>query len=135
MGCNFYTMKGKHIGKRSAAGHYCWDCGITLCKKGNAGIHYNEKYADRCPICKQVPIKEPVSASAIGRELGFNEHAFEAKTGVKSCSSFSWSTDFEYITDKKFKDEYGIVYTRKEFADMLKECPIQFFNSIGEIFS
>ena len=23
-----------HIGKRSAAGPYCWDCGVTLCEGG-----------------------------------------------------------------------------------------------------
>ena len=42
MGTNYY-LKGHrgddnpkyHIGKRSAAGLYCWDCHITLCKGGN----------------------------------------------------------------------------------------------------
>ena len=38
MGTNFYIIdkdqeysEGRHIGKRSAAGWYCWDCGTTLC--------------------------------------------------------------------------------------------------------
>ena len=38
MGTNFYKIKrvdnkieeGEHIGKRSAAGEYCWDCRRTL---------------------------------------------------------------------------------------------------------
>lgn len=31
-----------HIGKRSAAGTYCWDCGTTLCLDGARYVHYGE---------------------------------------------------------------------------------------------
>ena len=38
MGTNFYTTKGVHIGKRSAAGMYCWHCRTTLCEQGEEGV-------------------------------------------------------------------------------------------------
>ena len=43
----------KHIGKRSAAGKYCYHCGVTLNKYGTDHVHnyeYSEWY-ERCPIC------------------------------------------------------------------------------------
>lgn len=55
MGTNFYTIditKNEkidhmdpefHIGKRSAAGLYCWDCDITLCKDGKEFVHHVKK--------------------------------------------------------------------------------------------
>lgn len=50
MGTNFYLAGWQkladsdddpavHVGKRSAAGLYCWDCGVTLCKAGIQGVH------------------------------------------------------------------------------------------------
>ena len=49
-----------HIGKRSAAGLYCHDCGITLNKYGTDYVHdsmYDDWY-EVCPICgrKGTPI-------------------------------------------------------------------------------
>ena len=43
----------KHIGKRSAAGLYCYECGTTLNKHGTDRVHdceYDEWYKV-CPIC------------------------------------------------------------------------------------
>lgn len=51
MGTNYYARGYRriadmdpqyHIGKRSAAGLYCWDCGKTLCKDGESGIHFDK---------------------------------------------------------------------------------------------
>lgn len=45
----------KHIGKRSGAGMYCYECGTTLNKHGTDRVHdfeYSEWY-ERCPICGQ----------------------------------------------------------------------------------
>ena len=42
-----------HIGKWSAAGKYCYECGTTLNKHGTDHLHdceYSEWYK-RCPIC------------------------------------------------------------------------------------
>ena len=56
-----------HIGKRSAAGRYCEDCGTTFCRNGTSRIHYDDNpyelfskeykeaqkhyWYDKCPIC------------------------------------------------------------------------------------
>jgi hypothetical protein len=152
MGTNFYTLKGKHIGKRSAAGPYCWDCDITLCKKGEQYVHESntppnatlqqiiddaiESFYNKCPRCNKSPQKEDVKTSSAGRELGFNKDPFKRKTGVGSCSSFSWDVNPSKISKLKYiKSEYGDKLTKDEFLDMLDECPIRFFDSIGKDFS
>jgi len=154
MGTNFY-IKGHrdsdepkyHIGKRSAAGLYCWKCRTTLCKDGKSEIHsgpkdvkynsggfmdikdYNEKenerWYDKCPHCGLEPEKENLENSSSGRELGFNKNCPQKKIGVSSCSSFTWA---RRLTPKikLIEDEYGQIYTRKEFDKVLEECPIQF---------
>ena len=42
-----------HIGKRSAAGRYCYECGTTLNKYGTDHVHNCEwsEWYERCPIC------------------------------------------------------------------------------------
>ena len=67
MGTNFYEFKdgveGRHIGKRSAAGLYCHDCGVTLCARaydrwekkeveGEEAVHQGDSFwYDACPKC------------------------------------------------------------------------------------
>lgn len=147
MGTNFY-IGNKHIGKRSAAGLYCWDCGLTLCKDGEKEIHNStslttsfgqdiSKWHTCCPKCGQKP-KDEGWNGALGRELGFNETKPKKKTGVGSCSSFTWAIDskeFAAIRWRFIKDEYGKFYTKKQFKEVLNECPVQFYNMIGEGFS
>jgi len=140
MGTNFY-IKGKrgndnsryHIGKRSAAGWYCWDCGITLCKNGNEGVHTKSEWYSKCPKCGKYPNEESLSDGAAGRELGFNKKPFQKKKGVASCCSFSWARELGRI--QKIEDEYGREFTREEFLQMLEECPIQYWGSMGREFS
>jgi len=151
MGCNFYTLRGKHIGKRSAAGLYCWDCGVPLNREGESGVH--KSHADncthkgllsnycclslkKCPKCGNKPKKEDFSNSAVGRELGFNKEPFAKKTGVASCSSFSWAMRPTRAKKLLFvKDEYGRKYSGKTFIEeILAECPIQFYDLIGQEF-
>jgi hypothetical protein len=130
MGTNFY-IKGKrgnddprfHIGKRSAAGLYCWDCGVSLCKGGASRVHYGEEFFDKCPKCGKSHVKEELSSSSIGRELGFNNTKPEKKTGVKGCASFTWARPIGRI--KHIVDEYGTEYMLEEFYNVLEECPIQ----------
>lgn len=154
MGTNFYFGKKEeiHIGKRSAAGFYCWDCGVTLCNSGFAtwknktyygtdAVHTSgDGWLDSCPICGKKIGEETLSNSSAGRELGFNESKPEQKTGVKSCGSFTWA-----ISPKEFQtyfrnrrhiyDEYGRKYSKQEFIDILKECPIKFYGHVGVEFS
>lgn len=147
MGCNFYTLRGKHIGKRSAAGLYCWDCGVPLNKEGESGVH--KSHADNCkhkgslicnclilkvcPKCGKKPKKEGLENSSVGRELGFNKEKFEKKTGVASCSSFSWAMRPIKANSLLFvKDEYGRIYSGSTFRnEILAECPIQYTDLIG----
>ena len=151
MGCNFYSLRGKHIGKRSAAGMYCWDCGVPFNKEGEKGVH--KTHADnckhqgllsndcclalkKCPKCGKKLQKENINNGAVGRELGFNKQPFAAKTGVASCSSFTWAMKPEKANYIFVKDEYGRKYSGKEFREgILAECPIQFYDMIGRNFS
>lgn len=123
-----------HIGKRSAAGLYCWDCGVTLCKSGNRGVHQGQsEWYEACPKCGQKPKVEDLATGAMGRELGFNTQPFQKKTGVQSCASFFWARKLGKV--QNIVNEYGDSYTREEFLQLLEECPIQHENMIGALFS
>lgn len=136
MGCNFYTLDRIHIGKRSAAGYYCWDCGITLCKGGIEDIHSGfAEFFNSCPQCEKKKDVEGIENSAAGRELGFNKGPFKKKKGLKSCSSFNWAVMPHTINKRRIiVDEYRRRYLKEQFDAVLQECPIQFFNSIGKEF-
>lgn len=136
MGTNFYTLKNTHIGKRSVAGLYCWDCNLTLCVQGNNGIHngYSAWYK-YCPKCKAPQQNEYLENSSVGRELGFNKNKYKKKTSVKSCCSFRWAIEKSKLDRIRYvKDEYDRKFTIKQFQKILKECPIQYFDSIGHEF-
>jgi len=141
MGTNFYwinrqTDKPKdHIGKRSAAGLYCWDCQTTLCQYGSSQIHSgNSPWYNSCPICGKTKENETLENNTTGRELGFNKNTPQKKTGVKTCCSFTWTymKHLEEINkylgsaEKIIMDEYGTEFTAGDFIDVLDECPIQF---------
>lgn len=141
MGTNFYihTKKDKiHIGKRSAAGLYCWDCKITLCEGGNSKIHSgHSNWHSLCPKCGKSNEEDFINSSA-ARELGFNKTEFKSKSGVMTCSSFTWAMEPEefynlprYVT---IYNEYGEKFTKGRFKKMMKECPIQ-FKLLGQEFS
>lgn len=161
MGTNFYIRgyRGNddpefHIGKRSAAGQYCWGCKITLCKEGEARVHYTSDWYDSCPICGKKPDKESLKISSAGRELGFNKKDPQEKKGVASCSSFSWAMQRSLLESKIDKlnrccstcnkewdnsdfvieNEYGDLFTLTQFEAILKECPIQYTNHVGQCF-
>jgi len=138
MGTNYYTVNGKHIGKRSAAGMYCWGCKKTLCREGEKRVHDDSKWFDCCPLCGKKPEIETLEQSSAGRELGFNKSKPTTKTGVKSCSSFTWAIDPKKFMKSKIKwvkDEYRRKITKQDFIKILDECPVQFTNSIGQDFS
>ena len=164
MGCNFYTQKSSeenwgtryqdHIGKRSAAGMYCWDCNVSLHKLGENEVHNThgiykghdlnqmiaereEYWYDKCPECGQRQKEETLTDSSAGRELGFNKNPPEKKTGVASCLSFSWAMKPDHFARNVVEvwDEYSRQYTLKEFKKILEECPIRFYELIGKEFS
>jgi len=162
LGTNFYIRGHQsdddpqyHIGKRSAAGLYCWDCRKTLCKGGVDSIHSgHSEWHETCPKCGQSPKDEKWNSSA-GRELGFNKTKPKSKKNVRSCSSFGWGMKLETlkeliktealncpVCDRPFEDrqkvivdEYGSLYTYDEFMEVLEECPIHYHDYIGTYFS
>ena len=132
MGTNFYTPLGVHIGKRSAAGWYCWNCRTTLCMEGIHAVHMAEteqKWHSACPKCgAEVP------------NLNFPGTQPE-KGPIRPCYSFSWAISPDnikgHILSDFVTDEYKHrIYPLDKFLEEInKSCPIQFFHLVGEEFS
>lgn len=148
MGTNFYWLGegdrySGHIGKRSAAGWYCYDCRVSLCRGGESMVHSGlYDMFDRCPKCgKSV---QPRAYHAAMVELGFEQAATQKMTGVQGASSFIWAQQpeqviarcIEHLFEHCVEDEYGDTYTGQQFLWMLDAgCPIRFYHSIGVEFS
>lgn len=87
---------GAHIGKRSAAGKYCFNCNHTACNGGVKGVHQNgSSFSNECPIC--------------GR-----------KTEYTYSFTFQWSKEiwkriFEKADTLSIYDEYDREFTKEEF--------------------
>ena len=119
-----------HIGKRSGAGAYCFDCKVTLCKDGESRIHYSDSgFYDECPKC------DAPNTVRSGRPDG---------NPVSYACSFSWAQDpnrvrrvcGERLNEVLIHDSYGKELTGEEFLEILKkDCPIEFTDSIGRPFS
>lgn len=134
-----------HIGKRSAAGTYCWDCRRTLCPEGEAAIHYTHSpFYEKCPKCGKGRAPETLENSSAGVELGFAKPHSEVPTGVRSVSSFSWalaedafrSWASSHMDEVCIRDEYGEKFSVGQFLQMLdSNCPIFFHENIGVEFS
>lgn len=111
MGCNFYTLKGHHIGKRWAAGFWCWDCKaevlvimkdgskLTQTEWGNLigakGWDGQSTSIRECPIChktRDISLNKPKFNPAM-RELGFDKSEPVKLTGIDGASGFGWCTD------------------------------------------
>ena len=143
--CEIYKCEdpGIHIGKRSAAGYYCWDCNNSLAKQASEVPDSESHYT--CPYCGSKSIKEDLGNSAVGIELGFAKPVIERKKGVASCSSFSWAQAKTKIISiiactpidsETIVDEYARCYTGRDFLVMVEaNCPIQYFDLVGTEFS
>ena len=134
-----------HIGKRSAAGAYCWDCDITLCKEGNDSVHRaGSMWHNQCPKCGKKPIESADEVALPAKvELGHADARTGRPDGVQCCSSFLWAQEPEDVlldcarnsSQIIISDEYGSDYTGREFADMIfANCPVSLF-AVGEWFS
>ena len=134
-----------HIGKRSAAGFYCWDCNETLCAGGKSQIHQSTHgFYDACPKCGKGKTTEGLESSSAGLELGFAPPKAIRPTGVRSCCSFSWAQEPDAVRQiceanlekPIIRDEYHRTYTGNQFLQMLMaNCPVEFTGSIGKWFS
>lgn len=113
-----------HIGKRSASGNYCYECGTTFCIHGTSKIHYDENpyplfsdaykeaqkyyWYEKCPIC--------------GSE-------------GKYITSFTWTfmkqkeiiqaLELRNCNDVIIKDEYDTKFTAREFLHAV-ETPVEY---------
>ena len=143
-----------HLGKRSAAGLFCFDCDITLCMTGAEGVHYDKPWYDACPNCGKKYEKEGLDKSSAGLELGFNKDAKALKEGVSTASSFSFAMDFIEIVaklqkefgeegkqfdenEKTITNEYGEEFSYVEFLELLTPIPtsLRFRRMLGQSFS
>lgn len=96
-----------HIGKRSAAGYYCADCGATSCIDGSDAIHFSISRTN------DQPDGEPRTCDLCG------------STNMKYGCSFTWQFDKEFweeIFEKlgkraKVVNEYEEVFTIKKFLN------------------
>lgn len=147
LGRRSYQYKdSRHIGKRSAAGLYCWDCGVSL-NKGN--VHYDNEWHEKCPKCGNTEVRnfeehELSLPVPVAMELGFSPPRREKPRGVSPCSSFTYAQEPDYV-DRVCKlnlgrfiveDEYGRRCSAGEFLGMLENnCPLRFTNMIGRDFS
>jgi len=156
MGTNFYWIQDNektqrddslavHIGKRSAAGWYCFDCGTTF-SRHTCELHFGQKSFDvdcparnynvseSCPGCGKKPdMSSPqVKEGGAMLELGFSKTM--PQQGITPCCSFTWTLmkhRRKLLELLKFKkkvvvSEYGDQYTAKEFLKLTDDCPIQF---------
>jgi hypothetical protein len=155
MGCNFYKIENPlelyeddpriHIGKRSAAGLYCYDCGIYLSANCTQYAHskgmfkeqyesYTSKSLKSCPHCGNQ--RSSSGYSAVHKELGFDSNDTTSLIGVQGVSSFTWTMmkHKAWVTkclidcpdQKIIIDEYGHQFTADEFIQELKYCMIEF---------
>jgi hypothetical protein len=135
-----------HLGKRSAAGRYCWDDNVTLAVGGLGAVHSGRGMLDACPVCGKpfVVRGAPFRKGPAAVELGFAEPETVRPTGVGAAASFSWAQDpikakavLERNRDTEVvEDEYGRRYTGGAFLTMLEaNCPMEFTDSIGRSFS
>lgn len=131
--------EGRHIGKRSAAGAYCFDCDITLCMGGNSAIHNSRSsWHDACPMCGKTKPSPDIRRGAGAIELVFARPNEKRPTGIQTTSSFSWAIDpaeARHICEARMDqpcvvNEYGTVFTGAEFLRMLRaNCAVQFTDS------
>lgn len=145
MGTNFYFKNNErsnliHIGKRSASGLYCYDCGMSLINSdinprlngkkvyGTDAVHtgFERDKLDVCPIC--------------------GKHQDDIITNVRYSCSFTFALSprnllihlnriDRYPDEYTIIDEYDKTYTASEFIEMFKEIPIKYYHSVDVDFS
>lgn len=112
MGMNIYTLDNKHIGKRYAAGIWCWDCKIK--------VGFNK-------VCKCGNKVDELKYNSAFRELGFDKTPPKKHTGIDGASGFTWHGESinkakQSLMRRRFViTEYGDKWTIKEFWEMFKD--------------
>lgn len=131
-----------HIGKRSAAGLYCYSC--------NAWFHdpagCDERPKEQRTSCKYCGAEhKPGMNRATSVELGFSKpETLRPESGVEGTCVFSWANwpDEVYNIARQapaemplIVNEYGKTMTGKEFIDMMRANVSITKLSIGQMFS
>ena len=142
MGMNFYVFdktspskRGAHIGKRSAAGVWCWDCKEEAAE--SKGVFF-------CFFCgAKRSIKDKTMFSPAFRELGFDRTTPRAREGIDGAGAFTWqlgsegdnlgATTVKEMEEKvseikDFINEYDEHYAADQFKAVLSECLIRRFS-------
>jgi hypothetical protein len=128
------------IGKRSAAGPYCWRCKRTLHRGGEESVHKGrgaDLFYTACPSCgdemPKLGVREP--GNGIGVELGFAPpRQSRLSIGVRPVSSFTFHLPKALVEDRVARgesviDEYGRTQSGPQFLEMVDfNCPILFFS-------
>ena len=129
MGMNVYTMKGIHIGKRHAAGIWCWDCRVRASQDQTAMLWYCHKCSRRL---EQKTLADTGYNPAL-RELGFDKGDPKLHHGIDGASAWTWqigehglgaSIDCVKRALKRFRvvrTEYREVWPIKKFWEMFRD--------------
>jgi hypothetical protein len=131
-----------HIGKRSAAGLYCYNCNAWL--HDPAGC--DERPKEERTSCKYCGTEyKPGMNRATSVELGFSQpRPLRPESGVEGTCVFSWANwpDEVYNIARQAPaemplvvDEYGRIMTGQEFVDMMRANVSITKLSIGQLFS
>lgn len=107
-----------HIGKRSAAGMYCYNCGTTFNRWGTQYVHKGGiqeiDWYTKCPIC-----------GAEGEHACSFTYTFLLQLTVIRQKMASSEKDAPLI-----EDEYDETYTLERFYnEVAGKCPIMFQNA------
>ena len=120
---NIYKLHkdgGGHIGKRWAAGVWCWECKKEAEYDALGCFHFCAKCGARCS-------GETLAFNPAMRELGFDKTKEIKHKGVDGASGFFWHAKNrkEALRKlkgiKKVKTEYGQYWTIKRFWRMFSD--------------
>lgn len=123
MGMNIYKLKkngGEHIGKRWAAGVWCWDCRVKAERDHLAMFWF-------CPKCAQRCSERTLAFNPAFRELGFDKTKERKHIGVDGAGGFIWHAKNKEDAKKKLKGvekvvtEYGKRWPIKRFWRMFDD--------------
>lgn len=125
MGMNIYTVDGIHIGKRWAAGIWCWDCREQIIEGDVYRCEHIKEWAESSD--------REVGYNPAMRELGFDKSEPTEHKGIDGASGFIWQVgeyglgkDIEEIKTalrrrRKVLTEYGEKWEIQKFWDMFKD--------------
>lgn len=128
----------QYIGKREAAGLYCWDCEISLhkqgldeaerqrtmrCVTGSKLTHVQSDWHKVCPKCGKAATQESLRSSGSGRPFG-----------VASCAVFTWAKTPSEIAkqilssklEKPIVNEHDTAFTLEQFEMVLGEAVVHY---------